>query len=57
VMNRQLRDLAFEKAPTNEVRKAAIANGMSSLAVDGVRKVLSGLTAPDEVVRMAKMDD
>ena len=57
VMNRQLRDLAFEKAPNNEVRKAAIANGMCSLAVDGVRKVLSGLTVPDEVVRMAKMDD
>jgi len=57
VMNRQLRDLAFEKAPTNEVRKAAIANGMSSLAMDGVRKVLNGTTTPDEVVRMAKMDD
>jgi type IV pilus assembly protein PilB len=57
VMNRQLRDLAFEKAPTNEVRKAAIANGMTSLAMDGVRKVLNGMTSPEEVLRSAKMDE
>jgi len=57
VMNRQIRDLAFEKAPTNEVRKAAIANGMTSLAMDGVRKVLSGMTTPDEIMRVAKADD
>jgi type IV pilus assembly protein PilB len=57
VMNRQIRDMAFEKAPTNEVRKAAIANGMTSLAMDGVRKVLSGMTAPDEVIRVAKVDE
>jgi type IV pilus assembly protein PilB len=57
VMNRQLRDLAFEKAATTEVRKAAIANGMNTLAMDGVRKVMSGMTTPDEVLRMAKLDD
>jgi len=57
VMNRQIRDLAFEKAPSNQVRKAAIANGMATLAMDGVRKVLNGMTTPDEVVRMAKMDE
>ncbi|MCS6971167.1 MAG: GspE/PulE family protein [Planctomycetota bacterium] len=57
VMNRQLRDLAFDKAPTSEIRKAAIANGMNTLAMDGVRKVLAGMTTPDEVLRMAKVED
>jgi type IV pilus assembly protein PilB len=57
VMNRQIRDLAFEKASTTEVRKAAIANGMNTLAMDGVRKVLNGTTTPDEVSRIARMDD
>ncbi len=56
VMNRQIRDLAFNKAPTAEVRKAAIANGMATLAVDGARKALQGLTTPDEVLRVAKTD-
>ena len=56
VMNRQIRDLAFAKAPTAEVRKAAIANGMATLAVDGARKALQGLTTPDEVLRVAKAE-
>ncbi len=57
VMNQQLRDLAFNKAPFQEVRKAAIANGMTTLAQDGARKCTAGITTVDEVVRMAKVDD
>jgi type IV pilus assembly protein PilB len=56
VMNREIRDLAFNKAPTSEVRRAAIANGMATLAVDGARKALQGVTTPDEVLRVAKTD-
>ena len=56
VMNRQIRDLAFAKSPTSEVRKAAIANGMTPLAVDGARKALQGITTPDEVLRVAKAE-
>jgi type IV pilus assembly protein PilB len=56
-MNRALRDLAFNKASTSEVRKSAIANGMSTLSMDGARKALQGITTPDEVIRMAKTDD
>jgi type II secretory ATPase GspE/PulE/Tfp pilus assembly ATPase PilB-like protein len=52
-----LRDLAFNKASTSEVRKSAIANGMSTLSMDGARKALQGITTPDEVLRMAKTDD
>jgi type IV pilus assembly protein PilB len=57
VMNRQLRDLAFSKASTSEIRRVAVANGMSTLAMDGARKALQGVTTPDEVLRMAKTDD
>ncbi len=56
VMNRQLRDLAFAKASTSEIRRVAIANGMNSLAMDGARKALQGITTPDEILRMAKTD-
>ena len=54
IMNRELRNLAFEKAPTSEVRKAAVANGMHTLSMDGVRKVLNGITTPmiAEVLRI-----
>ncbi|GDY12375.1 type IV fimbrial assembly protein PilB [Planctomycetota bacterium] len=57
VMNQQIRELAFNKAPFMEVRRAAIANGMTSLAQDGVRKALQGLTTIEEVLRTAKADD
>jgi type IV pilus assembly protein PilB len=57
VMNKQLRDLAFAKSNTSDIRKAAIANGMNTLAMDGARKCLQGVTTVDEVLRMAKIDD
>ena len=56
-MNRSIRDLAFNKASTSEVRKAAVANGMNTLSMDGSRKALQGITTPEEVLRMAKTDD
>jgi type IV pilus assembly protein PilB len=55
VMNRNLRNLTFDSAPTDELRKAAVANGMYSLAMDGVRKILEGMTTPEEVLRVASM--
>ncbi len=57
VMNKHIRELAFNKATASEVRKAAVANGMATLAVDGARKVLQGVTTADEVLRMAKAED
>jgi len=57
VMNRQLRDLAFNKSPSSDIRRAAVANGMSTLAMDGARKALQGLTTPDEVLRVAKVEN
>jgi type IV pilus assembly protein PilB len=56
VMNRQLRDLAFNKASTSELRRSAIAAGMHTLAMDGVRKVLQGVSTPEEVLSQAKVD-
>jgi len=57
VMNKAIRELAFQKAATSEVRRAAVANGMNTLAMDGARKVLQGVSTPEEVLKMAKQDD
>ncbi|HYE07943.1 MAG TPA: GspE/PulE family protein [Planctomycetota bacterium] len=56
VMNRQLRDLAFNKSSTSEIRRGAISNGMNTLAMDGARKAIQGITTPEEVLRVAKTD-
>lgn len=54
VMTGRLRELAFQGASTQEIRKEAIKGGMSTLYEDGIRKVLEGITTIEEVFRVAK---
>ena len=53
-MSSKVRELAFQGAPTQEIRKAAIAGGMHTLYWDGIDKVLNGITTFEEVLREAK---
>ncbi|MBC8875892.1 MAG: Flp pilus assembly complex ATPase component TadA [Planctomycetes bacterium] len=53
---KEVRHLAHENASTWEIKKAAIKNGMSTLRVDGWRKVLAGQTSVAEIVRVTKGD-
>ncbi|MHC4744457.1 MAG: GspE/PulE family protein [Planctomycetota bacterium] len=55
-MNNEIRELAFEKAPTTELRKAAKAGGMRTLMGDGVLKVFDGITTPAEIIRVAQSE-
>ncbi len=56
LMNQELRDLAFKSAPVAELRRAALASGMRPLVADGKRKILSGVTTPAEVARVAQVE-
>jgi type IV pilus assembly protein PilB len=55
-LNNEIRTLAFERAATNKIRKAALASGMKSLLQDGRIKVLNGLTTAEEVVKVAQVE-
>jgi len=55
-MNSQLRDLAFNQAPTNQVRAAARAAGMRTLLEDGKLKVLAGITTPEDLLRVTQAE-
>ncbi len=55
-MNSEIREMAFNRAPTNQIRKAARAAGMRSLMEDGKIKVLRGTTTPEEVVRITQAE-
>jgi type IV pilus assembly protein PilB len=55
-MNSEIRNLAFERAATNKIRKAALASGMKSLLVDGRMKVLNGVTTAEEIVKVAQVE-
>lgn len=55
-LNNEVRELAFAKAPTSEIRKGAIASGMKTLMEDGKIKIFNGLTTPDEVVKISQIE-
>ena len=44
--------LAVERAATEQLTKAAIANGMLTLREDGMEKVALGLTSIEEIMRV-----
>jgi type II secretory ATPase GspE/PulE/Tfp pilus assembly ATPase PilB-like protein len=56
IMNNEIRTLAFDRAPTNKIRKAALASGMKSLLQDGKLKILNGTTTAEEIVKVAQVE-
>ena len=54
MMTTRIRELSFQGASTQELRRAAVAQGMTTLYDDGIKKVLRGITTPEEVMRVAK---
>jgi type IV pilus assembly protein PilB len=54
MMTSKIRELTFEGAPTQQIRKFAVSQGMTPLYNDGIAKVLKGITTVEEVFRNAK---
>lgn len=57
LINSSLREMMFKGASTNDIRIAAIKNGMSTLYTDGMLKATRGITTFDEVYRVAKQTE
>lgn len=51
-MNAEIAELVVRRAPLNDIKEAAKANGMKELREDGLLKVLAGVTDPSEVMRV-----
>jgi type IV pilus assembly protein PilB len=51
-----LKELVLQGASTAELKVAAIKNGMSSLRMSGIRKVLEGVTTTEEILRVTMSD-
>ena len=54
LMSSKIRELTFNAAPTEQIRRVAVAEGMKTLYWDGIDKVLRGVTTLEEVLRVAK---
>ncbi|MFN7140045.1 MAG: GspE/PulE family protein [Limisphaerales bacterium] len=56
VIEDEARKLIYEKVPNSVLRNRAREMGMRTLREDGTRKVLAGLTTPEEVIRATVAD-
>ncbi len=50
-------ELAMKRAPLSEIRQEARASGMTSLLEDGRKKIVRGITSPDELVRITQVSE
>jgi type IV pilus assembly protein PilB len=54
LVNSKIRELIFKNVSAVEIRKQAMTQGMKTLYVDGIFKVMKGVTTLEEVYRNAK---
>ena len=54
--NDEVREMILQGGSTAELKACAIKNGMSTLRMSGIRKILDGVTTPEEVTRVTMAD-
>jgi type II secretory ATPase GspE/PulE/Tfp pilus assembly ATPase PilB-like protein len=52
-----VQELILKKAPSGEIKKAAVRRGMRTLRQDGWRKVIEGVTTPEEIIKLTELED
>ena len=50
-MSPQIRKLIMQNAGAQEIKEAALENGMLTLRMDGLLKVMKGITTMEQVIR------
>ena len=56
-MSPAIEDMVMRRASVSEIRLQAHRDGMRTLREDGIRKVLAGMTTPEEVIRATVGDE
>jgi len=57
VLDEEVRQLIYERVPANVLRTRARELGMRTLREDGVRKIMTGMTTPEEVIAITVGDE
>ena len=52
----ELKELVLQGASSAELKAGAIKRGMLTLRASGIRKVLEGVTTPEEILRVTMAD-
>ena len=51
-----LKELVLQGVSTAELKAAAIKGGMATLRMSGIKKIMDGVTTPEEVMRVTMGD-
>jgi general secretion pathway protein E/type IV pilus assembly protein PilB len=57
VVDEEIRRMIYDRVSSTEIRKRGRELGMRTLREDGVRKVLAGITTPEEVLSITQKDE
>jgi len=57
VVDKGIRELMLRKASTDELRDKAVSSGMKTLRLCGWKKVIDGLTTPEEILRVTQAEE
>ncbi|UCB57604.1 MAG: Flp pilus assembly complex ATPase component TadA [Candidatus Omnitrophota bacterium] len=57
VVTKAIKELMLERASADKIRQEAIKQGMKTLRLSGWKKVLEGVTTPDEVMRVTQVEE
>ena len=57
VIDDTIKELIVRKVSSDEIKNAAIKRGMHTLRQDGWRKVIEGITTPEEVMKLTDLED
>lgn len=56
MMDDEVRAQVLKSADSNAIKRLAVERGMKTLRTDGARKIVSGLTTMEEVLRVTQED-
>jgi len=57
VIDDVIKELIIRKVPSSEIKNMAIKRGMHTLRQDGWRKIIEGITTPEEVMKLTDLED
>ncbi|HOA52379.1 MAG: ATPase, T2SS/T4P/T4SS family [Thermogutta sp.] len=57
IMSPKIREMTFRQAPVADIRRVAIQEGMRTLYMDGLQKVLRGRTTLEELLSVARPEE
>ena len=57
IMGRKIRELIQSGATTDQIREAAMATGMTTLGISGLKKIEEGITTIDEVLKAVQQKE